>query len=87
GQFFQVFFWHHNIARGLGSAEELAVHPWWFYGPRLALDFLPWSPLLAVACGYWLRHGRWREDAEARLGLVWLTVMFMGLSCASFKRS
>jgi 4-amino-4-deoxy-L-arabinose transferase-like glycosyltransferase len=87
GRFVAVFFWHHNVARGLGAADDLAVHPCWYYGPRLFVDFLPWSPLLLAAGWYWLRRGRWREDGEARLGLVWLTVMVLGLSCAGFKRS
>ncbi|MBL8797418.1 MAG: glycosyltransferase family 39 protein [Planctomycetia bacterium] len=87
GRFFEVFFWHHNVERGLGGSEDLAVHPWWYYGPRLFVDFLPWSPLLLAAGWYWLRQGRWRADADARLGLVWLIVMFAGLSCAGFKRA
>src|SRR5262249_40904759 len=43
GEFFRVFFWHHNVERALGTSEDLAVHPWWFYGPRWIVDILPWS--------------------------------------------
>src|SRR5262249_30736414 len=42
-----VFFWYHNIERGLNGT--LVAHPWWFYVPRLFVDFLPWSVLLPVA--------------------------------------
>jgi 4-amino-4-deoxy-L-arabinose transferase-like glycosyltransferase len=49
GEFFRVFFWHHTIARFTGSSPLLASHPWWYYAPRFAVDFLPWTPLLAGA--------------------------------------
>ncbi|HXG12951.1 MAG TPA: glycosyltransferase family 39 protein [Gemmataceae bacterium] len=87
GEFWRVFFWHHNIERGLGGSERLRAHPWWFYGPQLLLDWLPWSPFLLVA-GWWLvRRGWWRADAEARFGLVWLVTMAAVLSCFRFKRA
>jgi 4-amino-4-deoxy-L-arabinose transferase-like glycosyltransferase len=87
GELFRVFFWHHNIERGFDPAGGLKDHPWWFYGPQLALDFLPWSVLLPVAGGFLLRRGRWRADTEARFGLVWLLVVTALLSCARFKRA
>jgi 4-amino-4-deoxy-L-arabinose transferase-like glycosyltransferase len=87
GEFFRVFFWHHNVERGLGGSAELAEHPWWFYGPRFAFDFLPWSPLLPLAAWFLLRRGRWRADPEARLGLAWLLAVVLLLSCARFKRA
>jgi hypothetical protein len=65
----------------------LAEHPWWFYGPRFAFDFLPWSPLLPAAAWFLFRHGRWRMDPEARLGLAWLVALVLVLSCARFKRA
>jgi 4-amino-4-deoxy-L-arabinose transferase-like glycosyltransferase len=87
GEFFRVFFWHHNVERGFGGAEKLAAHPWWFYGPRLAYDFLPWTPLLAVALVWFGKSGRWRDDPEGRFGLIWLVVMVALLSCMRFKRA
>jgi 4-amino-4-deoxy-L-arabinose transferase-like glycosyltransferase len=86
GRLFQVFFWHHNIERGLGGPDGWASHPWWFYGPRLGFDFLPWSVLLPIAAWSFCRNG-WRADAEARFGLIWLGTMVALLSCAGFKRS
>ena len=84
GDFFRVFFWYHNVQRGLGGSP-LRGHPWWFYGPQFALDFLPWSPLLAVA-GWWCwRRRLWRRDPEVRLGLVWLLTVLAVLSCARFR--
>jgi 4-amino-4-deoxy-L-arabinose transferase-like glycosyltransferase len=87
GEFFHVFFVHHNIERSLGNSDDLRVHPWWFYGPRWLIDFLPWSLLVLGAGVYLLRKSRWREDPEARFGLVWFLTMIALLSCAGFKRA
>ena len=86
GAFFEVFFWKHNIERGLGGGA-LAAHPWWFYGPRLAVDLLPWSLVLPVAMLLSIRRGWWRSDPEARFGLVWLATILLILSCSRFKRA
>ena len=86
GEFLRVFFWLHNVERGLGGAR-LRGHPWWFYGPRLLLDFAPWSLLLPAAVWFFCRGGRWRQDAEARFGLAWLLAVFVVLSCARYKRA
>jgi 4-amino-4-deoxy-L-arabinose transferase-like glycosyltransferase len=87
GQFFRVFFLHHNLERGLGNAEDLRVHPWWFYGPRGLVDFLPWSPLVLLAGWCVVRRGARCLDGQARFGLVWLVTMLLVLSCAGFKRA
>jgi 4-amino-4-deoxy-L-arabinose transferase-like glycosyltransferase len=86
GRLFQVFFWHHNIERGLGGPDGWAAHPWWLYGPRLSFDLLPWTVLVPIAAWSFFRGG-WREDAEARFGLIWLVTMVALLSCAAFKRA
>jgi 4-amino-4-deoxy-L-arabinose transferase-like glycosyltransferase len=86
GEFFRVFIVRHNIERGLGDGD-LKVHPWWFYGPQFASDFLPWSVLLPVAAFVCWRRGYLRTDPEARLGLAWLLAVMGVLSCASFKRA
>jgi len=86
GRLVDVFLWKHNIERALSSGNHVA-YPWWFYGPQLALDFLPWSLLLPVAVWMTIRQGWWRLDPEARFGLVWLIAMTALLSCARFKRS
>jgi 4-amino-4-deoxy-L-arabinose transferase-like glycosyltransferase len=87
GEFFRVFFWHHNVERGFGGADDLAAHPWWFYGPRLALDLLPWTPLLGLALWWFGKRGRWRGDPEVRFGMVWLVVVVALLSGMRFKRA
>jgi hypothetical protein len=87
GELFRVFFWHHNVERGFDGAGGLKEHPWWFYGPQFAFDFLPWSPLLLVAGWFLLRRGRWRQDAEARFGAVWFLTILVVLSCVRFKRA
>jgi hypothetical protein len=83
GEFFRIFFLYHHFNRAFGGAEALAGHPWWFYGPRFAVDFLPWTPLLFVA----LALRRWRGDADARFGLIWLVTMTAMLSLSRFKRA
>jgi 4-amino-4-deoxy-L-arabinose transferase-like glycosyltransferase len=86
GEFTRVFFWYHHVQRATGGAPTLATHPWWFYVPRLAFDFLPWSPLLLV--GGW---STMRRRAEAgplgRLGLIWLVSILLLLSASRFKRA
>ncbi|MBI1916163.1 MAG: glycosyltransferase family 39 protein [Planctomycetes bacterium] len=86
GELARVFLWHHNVERGLGGSS-LREHPWWFYGPQFAVDFLPWSLLVPTAAWYFFRHGRWRADREARLGLAWFVAMAAVLSCARYKRA
>jgi 4-amino-4-deoxy-L-arabinose transferase-like glycosyltransferase len=86
GAFTHDFFWFHNVMRGLGGSQ-LRSHPWWSYGPMLAWGFLPWSLLLPVA-GWWCWSRKaWRDDAELRLGLIWLLTILAVLSCAHFKRA
>jgi 4-amino-4-deoxy-L-arabinose transferase-like glycosyltransferase len=87
GEFYRQFFWYHNFERGLGGADALVARPWWFYAPRFAFDFLPWSPCVLFAGWFLMRQGRWRLDPEARFGLVWLLSMAVFLSCMRFKRA
>jgi 4-amino-4-deoxy-L-arabinose transferase-like glycosyltransferase len=87
GELFRVFFWHHNMERAMGSASELAVHPWWYYGPRLLVDAAPWTALMVPAVIWFVRCGRWREDYEASFGLLWLLAVTATLSLAKFKRA
>jgi 4-amino-4-deoxy-L-arabinose transferase-like glycosyltransferase len=87
GEFVRVFFWHHNVARFTGESEALASHPWWYYGPRLAMALLPWALPLNFLTIWSFRSGAWREDRLLRFGLVWLVVMVVVLSAAQFKRA
>jgi 4-amino-4-deoxy-L-arabinose transferase-like glycosyltransferase len=99
GSLLRTFFWHHNVERALGSGA-LRAHPWWFYGPRLATDFLPWSLLLPIALWFLSQRGSSTDrstragwfaarcgDPEARFGLTWLVTMLLVLSLARFKRA
>jgi 4-amino-4-deoxy-L-arabinose transferase-like glycosyltransferase len=83
GEFFRVFFWHHNIDRGFGTEDTLRAYPWWYYGPQMLIDLLPWSLLLPGAVLYLWR----RRDEEARFGACWFLSMLLLLSCMRFKRS
>lgn len=87
GEFTRVFFWYHHVQRATGGAESLATHPWWTYFVRVLVDTLPWSPLLLVAIWTSLRSSWLREDADARLGFVWFTMMLALLSLSKFKRA
>ena len=86
GDLYRVFILRHNVERGLGDGD-LKVHPWWFYGPQFASDFLPWGILLPAALFLCWRRGTLRTDPEARLGLAWFLAVTAVLSCASFKRA
>ncbi|HEV2950280.1 MAG TPA: glycosyltransferase family 39 protein [Gemmataceae bacterium] len=79
--------WYHNVVRAVGGTEGMRARPALFYIPRFSVDFLPWSPLVLIGVWYLFRHGRWREDSEARFGLVWLVSMVAVLSCVGFKRA
>jgi hypothetical protein len=87
GEFLRVFFWHHNVARFTGSSPLLASHPAWYYLPRFAVDFLPWTPALVSLAVWGMRSGLWRRDPLFRLGLVCSAVMVAVLSAAKFKRA
>jgi 4-amino-4-deoxy-L-arabinose transferase-like glycosyltransferase len=78
----EVFFWYHNVERGLHGT--LVSHSWWFYGPRLAIDVLPWSLLIPLAA-WW----HWRccpADRDAAFALTWCATIVGLLSLMSFKR-
>src|SRR5262249_52873742 len=84
GTLFETFFIYHNMERALGGGE-LRAHPFWFYFPRFALDFLPWTPLLLICIPVAVR---WRRpDSDARFGVIWLGSIFLMLSCVRFKRA
>jgi hypothetical protein len=85
GDFYRVFVWEHNVERGLGGGR-LRGHPWWYYAPLLASDFLPWTPLLVLAFVFAWKYRILHTDPEARLGLVWFVAVFAVLSFASYKR-
>lgn len=87
GQFTQVFFWYHNFERATGGSEAMAVHPWWFYGPRFAIDFLPWTPALLIAIWFTSRTDRSNRDRYLALGATWLSTILVFLSFSRFKRS
>lgn len=89
GEFVRSFFWHHNFERATGDSTTLASHPWWYYGPRFAIDFLPCTPLLIWAIVQFARPRAPSDgaDNEATLGIVWLLTMIGLLSLAHFKRA
>jgi 4-amino-4-deoxy-L-arabinose transferase-like glycosyltransferase len=86
GEFGRVFFWHHNLGRGLGGTG-LRSNPGWFYLPQFASDFLPWSVLLLPALFASWRRGWLRTDPDARFGLTWFAAVGFVLSLARFKRA
>jgi 4-amino-4-deoxy-L-arabinose transferase-like glycosyltransferase len=87
GEFLRVFFWHHTVARFTGSSPLLASHPAWYYLPRFAVDFLPWTPALVGLAVWAVRSGHWRRDPALRFGMVACAVMVVVLSAAKFKRA
>lgn len=87
GEFVRVFVWHHNVERFTGESESLASHPWWFYIPRFAMAFLPWTLPLNFLTIWSFRSGAWRDNRLFRFGIVWLVVVVVVLSTANFKRA
>ncbi len=87
GEFLRVFFWHHTVARFTGSSPLLAQHPVWYYVPRLAIDFLPWTPLLLGLLFWAARTGLWTRDPAFRYGVISATASVLVLSAAKFKRA
>ncbi|MFO0807114.1 MAG: glycosyltransferase family 39 protein [Gemmataceae bacterium] len=87
GDFTRVFFWYHHVQRATGGSEALASHPWWFYAVRLAVDWLPWSPLFLLAGWRFLRSSEFQADRAAQLGLAWLMGIAVLLSLSRFKRA
>jgi 4-amino-4-deoxy-L-arabinose transferase-like glycosyltransferase len=91
GKLFDVFFWYHNVERGLGGSETLKAHPWWFYFRCLIVDMFPWG--LGLPLLFWLpRLGATADNPLdpmplKRLGVCWFLVTFAFLSCMSFKRA
>ncbi|MFO0803747.1 MAG: glycosyltransferase family 39 protein [Gemmataceae bacterium] len=57
GEFYRVFIVHHHVERFAGTSPALASHPWWYYIPRFAIDFLPWTPAF-VLLAVWLYRTR-----------------------------
>ena len=87
GEFYRVFVVHHHVERFAGTSPALASHPWWYYGPRFAVDFLPWSPLFALLVIRARRASKGETDPHFRFGVIWFGAMFVVLSTAHFKRA
>src|SRR5262249_3193743 len=83
-QVWEVFFYYHNFERGVGGSDSLASHPFWFYGPRMLVDLLPWSLALLPAMWYFARHVSSRTDPLAWFGVLWFLAVFGLLSSMSF---
>jgi hypothetical protein len=83
GEFYRVFIVHHHVERFAGTSPALASHPWWYYVPRFAIDFLPWTPAFVLGA----RRASKGHDSHARFGLIWFASMFIVLSTAHFKRA
>jgi 4-amino-4-deoxy-L-arabinose transferase-like glycosyltransferase len=84
GALFRTFFIYHNMERALGGGD-LRAHPFWFYIPRLAVDFLPWTPLLLASVPVAILQSR--SNSPERFGVIWLASMFLLLSLVRFKRA
>ena len=86
-QLWEVFFWYHNVERGLGGSEVLKAYSWWFYLPQMLFDLLPWILVLPAALYGFCRYQELRKDDAACLGLIWFGAVTLFLSCMSFKRA
>ncbi|MFO0966273.1 MAG: glycosyltransferase family 39 protein [Gemmataceae bacterium] len=94
GELWRVFFVYHNFQRGLGTGENLASHPVWYYVPRLAVDLAPWSVLLPWAAWRSWRRRRSDEGENTDIGAFmvrisgfWFVAFIAFFSLMSFKRA
>jgi len=87
GDFARSFFWHHNVERVAGTADDLASHPVWFYFARWIVDWLPWSPAAFAAGWHVWRRGLWWNDADLRFGAAWAAAVTLVLTLSHFKRA
>lgn len=87
GEFARVFFWHHNVMRAAGTADDLARHPAWYYIARWFIDWLPWSPAVLASAGVAIRSGWWRCDVDLRYGAAWAIGITGLLTLSQFKRA
>ena len=49
------------------TSDALASHPWWYYGPRFAFAFLPWTLLLVPLVAWGMRAGAWKRRPRVPL--------------------
>ncbi|MGH8148015.1 MAG: ArnT family glycosyltransferase [Rhodanobacteraceae bacterium] len=61
------------------------IHPWWFYLPVIAFEWLPLSLAIPWAIPGWMRTLRAR-DARVLLPLAWLVLVVIFFSCSGGKR-
>lgn len=73
------FLWNHNVLRYV--APELHVKPWWYYVPALAIELMPWTPLLPLLIWHWKRHGLPAHQRFWGAAAAWGFVFFSMAGC------
>jgi hypothetical protein len=79
--YLREFFLVHHLKRFASTGTTYHAGPWWYYGPALALIFLPWSAFLPVTLGIAAR----RQDAAIRYCLCWAAIVVGFFSCSHGK--
>lgn len=77
-------WFRHVIERGRGAFGGEPA-PFWYYGPALLWQLLPWTPLLLVGAGPSLRRAWTEKDGPDRFLWCWGLLPILMLSLAAFK--
>ena len=72
------FLFHQNIARYTTGFDH--IEPFWYYFPKLFVNFLPWSIALPFAAFFAYRRKLW-------LPLIWLLLTFLFFDVSKSKRA
>lgn len=90
-EFFGELVVTQNLTRYTAGADYSGtrghLHPWYYYLPVLALEFLPWSLHLPAAAKAIRAGGDTRALRSARLLLCWAAVTLLFFSLSPAKRS
>lgn len=79
--YLREFFLVHHFARFTRDATTFHAGPWWYYGPAVALLFLPWSLLLPGTLAAALA----RRDAATAFCLCWAGTIVVFFSASHGK--
>jgi 4-amino-4-deoxy-L-arabinose transferase-like glycosyltransferase len=79
--YLREFFLVHHLARYTRDATTFHAAPWWYYGPAIALLFLPWTLLLPAT----VTAALGRRDAATTFCLCWAGVMLVFFSASHGK--
>jgi 4-amino-4-deoxy-L-arabinose transferase-like glycosyltransferase len=83
--FFRIFIIEHNFKRYL-TPEFQHIQPFWYYGPVLLIELLPWAAIAAGAfLGQCLDKSRFQIDTKTHFLLSWALFCIVFFSASKSK--